>query len=503
MRTMPTTKLPQYRQDRLALIAICCIGLALRAYNLQASSLWCDELMQVMVASADWTDLFPLMTGYCSSPPLDYVIMKLVMLCFGTADWVLRMPACLFGAAAVPVFYCFARSVTERQTSLVAAVLLALSPFAIHYAQEARSYSLFLLLSLASYIAAVRLAEHGGFTRSLTLGAVNGLLLLAHYFGIFVIALEGVLLLAAAWRSKEKKRPTELLVLSMTVSFFLFLPWVPFMLLQFTVFGGKDLGYALSADMTFFKTLLASFAADKPHPDWLAYAYLLAYCAGAVIAWHKRQKKTVFVVLGLLAILGCLFGLSYFRKMVSQRNVIFLLPLFLLVCAYGMTSLLRLVKISGKLAVVLCMLLVLWPAAAYHRAGPKGHKQPWRAVAAYIRQHADGQEKIYITDPADRGFLAYYADPGASYGVIKEHWTSFRNDPSWKIWVINEAVLGHMKEKSFSGWVVAPSFVMSKPFSDDFFARYREILTRLLGPPVQRFRTQAGPLLLFHAKAVR
>jgi hypothetical protein len=101
----------------------------------------------------------------------------------------------------------------------------------------------------------------------------------------------------------------------------------------------------------------------------------------------------------------------------------------------------------------------------------------------------------------DRGFLAYYADPEAAYSVMKKDWTVFTNEPSWKIEVINEAILNQMKDKSFSGWVVAPSFIMSKPYNDHFFANYRQILCQLLGAPVMQFHTQLGPLQLFHAKA--
>ncbi len=181
----------------LSLFILCCLGFSFRIYNINVS-LWCDEMMQATAASAEWKELFHLMTRYSSSPPLDYVVMKIVILCFGKADWVLRMPAFLFGVASIPVFYYFSRSLAEQKTALVAAILLALSPIAIDYSQEARMYSLFLFLSLISFIAALRLAEKNNFTCSLLLGAVNGLLLLAHYFGIFVIAYETIFLMSVA-----------------------------------------------------------------------------------------------------------------------------------------------------------------------------------------------------------------------------------------------------------------------------------------------------------------
>ncbi|MBN2107455.1 MAG: glycosyltransferase family 39 protein [Deltaproteobacteria bacterium] len=487
-------------QYALALFSICCLGFAFRIYNINVS-LWCDEMMQAVAASAEWQDVFDIMTGYCSSPPLDYIIMKIVILCFGQADWVLRMPAVLFGIASIPVFYFFSRSLVEQKTALTASALLALSPFAIAYSQEARMYSIFLFLSLLSFIAALRLAEKNSFRHSMLLGIINGLLVLAHYFGIFVIAYEIIFFMAVVLYSGEKKRRIELLMISLLISFFFFLPWLPFLLSQLVTYGGKELGYALNADSNFFKIFLSSFSTDKSYLDGWAYSYLLIFLSSIVIAGYKKEKKILFVALGVFLILGTLFGLNFFKKMVTPRNAIFLLPLFLFICAYGITSALNFFKINFKLSIAVSILLVLWPAVLYHRAGPKGHKQPWKEVSEYIRQHPAGKEKIFITDPVDRGFLAYYADPEATCSVMKKDWSVYKNDPSWKIWVIDEAVITAMREKRFSGWVVAPSFLMGRTYNDYFFKNYRQLLSQLLGPPVKQFYNQAGPLQLFHVQA--
>ena len=58
-----------------------------------------------------------------------------------------------------------------------------------------------------------------------------------------------------------------------------------------------------------------------------------------------------------------------------------------------------------------------------------------------------------------------------------------------------------MKEKRFSGWVVSPSFIMSRPYNEYFFKNYRQVLGQLLGPPVKQFHNQLGPLQLFHVQA--
>ena len=71
------------------LMLIGCVGVILRAYRVLYHSLWLDEMMQVMVASAPWEDIFGLVALH-SSPPLDYILMKTVILLFGKSDWIVR-----------------------------------------------------------------------------------------------------------------------------------------------------------------------------------------------------------------------------------------------------------------------------------------------------------------------------------------------------------------------------------------------------------------------------
>ena len=154
-------------EDRRAhfylLVFIGCIGIILRIYYVLYYSLWLDEMMQVMVAVAPWKNFFGLVATH-SSPPLDYALMKAVILLFGKSDWMVRVPALLCGSASIYVFYSFARSLTGRDTALTAAALLSLSPMAIVYSQEARMYSLFLLLSLISFGLTRRIIEKNNLT---------------------------------------------------------------------------------------------------------------------------------------------------------------------------------------------------------------------------------------------------------------------------------------------------------------------------------------------------
>lgn len=72
-----------------------------------------------------------------------------------------RLPALVIGVAAVPATYGLARTLTDRRTAAVAAVLTACSSIAIRYSIEARGYGLAMVLSAGSTWAVIRALRSG------------------------------------------------------------------------------------------------------------------------------------------------------------------------------------------------------------------------------------------------------------------------------------------------------------------------------------------------------
>ena len=431
------------------LLIVTSIGFILRVRHLNYYSLWFDEMMQVMVASSEWGNLFSLVSLH-SSPPLDYLLMKLVILLFGKAEWVVRMPALLFGLASIPVFYVFSRSITNQQNALIAATLLAFSPMAILYSQEARMYSLFLFLSLVSYTLTLLLIEKNDFKTSLFLGVVNGLLILTHYFGIFVIGLEATLLTLLLLFNADKKRRAELVVINVLLSFFLFLPWLPsFLSAQI----GMEIPYALQADSYFFKSIVLYFTTLGGKPDVWFYSYVLIFMIGAILAFCNNEKKVMIVALSVVGMLGILFGIAFFKRIITERNLIFLLPLFLLICSYSINAFLTYLKITPIVGTLIVAFLLFWSGSRDHISYRKVN---WRGAAQYIQQHLGREEKVITTDFISRASLAYYLSPEAEYVVMRKRWLETTNSPAWKIWVINDELIKKIQEKRFSGWAVIP-----------------------------------------------
>ena len=465
------------------------IGLFLRVRHLHYHSLWLDEMMQVMVASAAWGDLFSLVSSH-SSPPLDYLLTKTMILLLGRAEWSVRMPALLFGVASLPVFYFLVVGLTNRQNALIATTLLAFSPMAILYSQKARMYSLFLFLSLISYALTLLLIEKKDFKAGVLLGVVNGMLILTHYFGIFVIVLETTLLTGLLLFNADKKRRAALMVINLLLSFLIFLPWLPSFL---SAQVDMEIPYALRADSRFFKSILLFFTTLGGKTDAWFYSYMLAFTIGAAAAFRTNEKRVIVVAVSVLGMLGILFGLAFFKGIITERNLIFLLPLFLLVCAYGIHAFLTCLRMPLTLGTVIVVFLLFWPGYRDHISYRKVN---WRDAARYIQQYPDKGERVVTTDFISRASLAYYLAPEAEYVLMRTHWRETTNNPRWKIWVINDELIQQIEAQRFSGWAVIPP-VAFKIVSLETLDSYNV----MMGHPVRQFQLGKRPLNIYYLRS--
>ncbi|MCB9139272.1 MAG: glycosyltransferase family 39 protein [Caldilineaceae bacterium] len=134
------------------------VGTALRFYALGAKSLWVDEAFSVWLARQSAPELIDWVVRIDQHPPLYYLLLHVWIRLLGDGPVAVRSLSALAGALTLPVFYLIARRVgPSRRTALPATLLLALSPFHIRYAQEARMYALLTLFAATAIYGAVSL----------------------------------------------------------------------------------------------------------------------------------------------------------------------------------------------------------------------------------------------------------------------------------------------------------------------------------------------------------
>jgi mannosyltransferase len=123
-----------------------------------------------------------------ATPPLYFVVAWVWARLFGFGEAGLRSLSALAGVATVPVVYGLGRELISPRAGIVAAALAACSPMLVWYSQEARSYSLLVLMSAVSLLMFARVLSEPRSGRVIGWAAASALALAIHYFAIVVVA---------------------------------------------------------------------------------------------------------------------------------------------------------------------------------------------------------------------------------------------------------------------------------------------------------------------------
>lgn len=278
-----------YSKERWVIAAIALLGLALRLWALGDKGLAYDEAATALMARASGPAIIQFhWQAAFEHPPLWQLTMHAWTAVFGQSEAVLRLLPALAGAAAVPLTWYWLRQLWLRAAGLrlLAAALVAFSPTLVLYAQEARMYTIVVLLALLSLLAVVELAQRPGWVSAALFVVINWLMLGYHYYSLLLVGSEWIFFLVLTVRSanlvgsarKEEWRGARWWDAACLVSI------VPILLWMFFSPGFHDTLAAVTRSMgsgaapaLFFDGIWRdlSFGAFRWQPDIAAVGYLL------------------------------------------------------------------------------------------------------------------------------------------------------------------------------------------------------------------------------------
>lgn len=146
------------RRYAILLAGIVLLGLFLRLYKIGANSFWWDETSSVWMSGSSLADTLNLVVRDVH-PPLYFLLLHF-WLHLTSSDAGIRLFSAICGVLNIPVMYLLGRRIAGRVVGLLAALILAVAPFHVMYAQEARMYTLLaLLVSLSLYFLARLLSD--------------------------------------------------------------------------------------------------------------------------------------------------------------------------------------------------------------------------------------------------------------------------------------------------------------------------------------------------------
>ncbi len=133
----------------VGLAALVLLAFAVRVWGLADHSLWLDEAQLLVRAQSDLPTTLLGRTPLDLAPPL-YPLLLHLWTRLGEPDFLLRFPSVAAGVLAVAVL----SRLRPWPVGPLAALLYAVAPTQLHYAQEATPYALVGLLASAALVAA-------------------------------------------------------------------------------------------------------------------------------------------------------------------------------------------------------------------------------------------------------------------------------------------------------------------------------------------------------------
>lgn len=260
------------RLHYLALAGAIVLGAILRFWHLDSKFLWLDEVitaifslgrnyhdvpLNVVFPLERLEQIFTFQPASCSQiannlatqsthPPLFFCLMhswfEWINPVAPSWVWTLRALSAVFGTIAIAAIYLLNTTAFSSTAGLMAAVMMAVSPFGVYLSQEARHYTLPVLAITLSLIGLLQIQQSLFVRRRSRLGIwlfwaiVNSIGLYIHYFFILALASEVVTLLALMyWYRHNLPRHSVLaFCLTMLATLVSFMPWLPTLVAHFS-----------------------------------------------------------------------------------------------------------------------------------------------------------------------------------------------------------------------------------------------------------------------------
>jgi mannosyltransferase len=388
-----------FRSGAGAIALITVAAAILRIYDLGTKSFWFDETATAMMMALSPRQLAYLIMHREANMVLYHVLMYPWASFAGTGEFMLRLPSAICGAATVPLIFLLGKELRDRSTGLIAALLLALNATCIQYAQDARSYTMYVALATLASVFFVRMVKRGAANDLVGYILSGALGIYAHLFAIMAVPAQTLSLLV--FRPPRKK-----LVLTMLG------------LIAVVVLGSGAFYFAISGDQgnvgwvppTSFDSLLnllLMFAGDFERGLSIFSVLLLGfYGLGVILALALARSEDWpalgYLLLSILVPIAVTAAVSHFKHLFISRYLLAELPPFVVLSAIGFQRL----RPPLMAPLVLAFALVsLGQDYVYYQSGAI---EDWRGMIGYVASRSNPGDLMLVFPRHFRWPIEYY-----------------------------------------------------------------------------------------------
>jgi mannosyltransferase len=419
LRAPPAWALPTPRSSARAPLAIAgalALAIAVAALRTRAlgAPLWMDEGISVGIASHP-LGAIPSVLREDGSPPLYYLVLHVWMAIFGSTPTAVHTLSTVFLCLAVPAAVWAAWAPFGPAAGGLAGALVALDPFVVYYADDARMYTLVLLLALLATGSFVRAFVLRRRAHAWVFAVLLAALLYAHNWALFFAAAAGAAYLGLLAVGDDRHALLRDGLIGFGGAALLFAPWLPSLAFQAAHTGAPWSSVPAGSALT--GALHDIWAGSLP-----AAVLLLVAGAGALQLLRRGERAQPRATLTVLAIAAVTLLLAFAWSHVSSPAwaerylMVVAAPLIVLVGA-GLGR----VRLLGVAAVVVAV-AISWHGRPSHEA--LAHKSNVGEVAQALGPLLPPGSLVVTTQPEQVPALRYYLGGRLRYvtplGVVRD-----------------------------------------------------------------------------------
>jgi mannosyltransferase len=392
----------------ISVAAITVFGAMLQLHAITAKSLWLDEGSSITMSRLDWFNFLRILWRREMNMVLYYLLLRGWLHLGDSVAWI-RGLSVVFAVAAIPAIFLLGRKMLGTSFGLVSALLLSVNAFQVRYAQEARSYSLLvLLLIIASYffITAVEGRQSKDWKWYI---AASSLAIYAHFFAVLVVIAHWAALRVAGRAAvvtdeqevRAQFRHAAKLIALWTAPIWIFIATT----------GAGPIAWIPRPGLADIIGLLSKVSGNAGTMQLILYSafVLLGLTAGAIAIRRRQPNSLTYILLAcwLFVPIAIVLLVSIARPVFAPRYLIISMPAWIMLAAAGIAV--RWPRLLVGIVAVGVALSGIDGVRSYYKADFDIGRNDVRSATSYILDHAQPGDGVIFYTLSIRFPYDYYA----------------------------------------------------------------------------------------------
>jgi len=400
---------------RAARISILGLAFLVRSISLDTQGLWRDEVDQWRFALQSWGEMLRNFTRAGWNGPLYSPLMRVWIALTGDSVFAMRYFSLLWGVLSVVLLYVLVKRLLDATTfgeaaAQWSALLLALSPYMVWYAQEIKMYTWVPMLVLLALYALDRACTQPSWRWWLTVLLATTLAFYSHLLAALLIPVEVLWFWLHPRRQKRAWRGGGVTLALLTLPYLPMLRWIAPLL-----FAERETGYPAYSLWQMMKTLFVGWAlgvaqslSRNPLP-----LYIVLFLGGIVLVGivtlvlRDRIATLARLWLWMLVPLLLLWLVSLRGPIFTDRYLIWAAPAFYVLAGIGLAT----IRDRWRWLIIILFLhtLVLNGVGLYRQATIP-IKPQFQLVTRHIEASRAPGELLLFQIPYNHHVVGYYAE---------------------------------------------------------------------------------------------